>query len=93
MLASAYVPVSLWTDAGVSVHSVDAVTSMLALVLLTVVKVQLTMLTYITRSALTPLGYKYTHRLSNLPMNSLLNLSRKKTHQLPADPQSLTVHI
>lgn len=47
-------PVSFWTDAGISVDGIDALTSVLTLVLFTVVKVHFTVLTHVARCALTP---------------------------------------
>lgn len=55
-------PVSLWTDAGVSVDGVNALTSVLTLVLLTVIIIQLTVLTYIAGSALTPKTQTHTYK-------------------------------
>lgn len=55
-------PVSLRTDTGVSVDSVDALTSVLTLVFFTVIIVQLTVLTNITWSALTPETHRRTLR-------------------------------
>lgn len=53
-------PVSLWTDAGVSVDGVNALTSVLTLVFFTVVIIQLTVLTYVAWSALTPKTHAHT---------------------------------
>lgn len=47
-------PVPLWTDAGVPVHSINALRSILTLIVFTVIVVQLTMLTHKAWSALTP---------------------------------------
>lgn len=55
-------PVPFWTDAGVSIDGIDALTAILTLILFTVVIIQLTVLAYVAWNALTPKMNTHTQK-------------------------------
>lgn len=78
-------PVSLWTDAGVSVDGINALTSVLTFVLFTVVIVQLTVLAYKAWSALASTMYTHTHKHTNIQRQKLLLILNFNLQSAPFD--------